>query len=98
MIDGISSGIAGAYNAAGRVSQPAATSGVGFGDMVADAIGNVRDTVNRTEQASLASLNDEISLEELATAVADAEVTLKAVVAIRDRIISAYQDIMKMPI
>jgi len=37
-------------------------------------------------------------LHEVVTAVANAEVTLQTVVAVRDRVVSAYQDIMRMPI
>jgi flagellar hook-basal body complex protein FliE len=35
---------------------------------------------------------------QVVNAVTAAELTLETVVAIRDRVISAYQDIMKMPI
>jgi len=32
------------------------------------------------------------------TAVTNAEVTLQTVVAVRDKVISAYQDILRMPV
>jgi flagellar hook-basal body complex protein FliE len=38
------------------------------------------------------------SLVDVVTAVAEAETTLQTVVAVRDKVIAAYQDIMKMPI
>ena len=37
-------------------------------------------------------------LTDVVTAVSEAETALNTVVAIRDRVISAYQDIIKMPI
>lgn len=35
---------------------------------------------------------------EVVTAVAETEVAIDAVVAVRDKVISAYEEIMKMPI
>jgi flagellar hook-basal body complex protein FliE len=37
-------------------------------------------------------------LASVTQAVTDAQVALQTVVAVRDRVISAYQDIIKMPI
>jgi flagellar hook-basal body complex protein FliE len=37
-------------------------------------------------------------LTEVVTAVTNAEITLKTVLAIRDRVIQAYQEIARMPI
>ncbi len=37
-------------------------------------------------------------LTDVVTAVSEAETALNAVVAVRDRVISAYQEIIKMPI
>lgn len=98
MVDAISNGM-GLYDATARAAQGTAKTGAsGFADMMGQALGNVRGSVGQAEQGGLASLDDSVNLEDLATAVSDAEVTLKAVVAIRDRIIAAYQDIIKMPI
>ena len=38
------------------------------------------------------------NLTEVVTALARAELTLQTATAIRDRVVQAYQDIMKMPI
>jgi flagellar hook-basal body complex protein FliE len=37
-------------------------------------------------------------LVDVVTAVTQAEITLETVTAVRDKVISAYQDIMRMPI
>ncbi len=50
------------------------------------------------ESQSTLALANETELHELITAVSNAELTLQTVVAIRDRVINAYQDIVKMPI
>jgi flagellar hook-basal body complex protein FliE len=40
----------------------------------------------------------EAELTDVVTAVSNAELTLQTVVTIRDRVIQAYQDIIRMPI
>jgi flagellar hook-basal body complex protein FliE len=52
----------------------------------------------KSEEVSLQSLTGESGLVDIVTAVSSAEVTLQTVVSVRDRVISAYQDIIKMPI
>jgi flagellar hook-basal body complex protein FliE len=47
---------------------------------------------------STKSIANEAELHDLITSVSNAELTLNTVVAVRDRMISAYQDIIKMAI
>ena len=51
-----------------------------------------------SEKASVAAVGQGADLNHVITAVAEAEVTLQTVVAVRERIIEAYKDIMRMPI
>jgi flagellar hook-basal body complex protein FliE len=46
---------------------------------------------------SLQSVTGKTDLAAVTEAVTNAQVALQTVVAVRDRIISAYQDILKMP-
>lgn len=50
------------------------------------------------ESISAQAIANKAELHELVTAVSNAELTLKTVVAVRDKVISAYQDIMRMPV
>ncbi len=75
-----------------------ATSGPSFGDFLGQAIEHVVDTGKKAEKAQLAALTGEGDLSTLVSAVAEAELTLNTVVAVRDRVISAYQEILRMPI
>jgi flagellar hook-basal body complex protein FliE len=91
-----------AYQSAARAmtgqttTQPSA--GASFGDMLRTAAGNVVDTISKGEQASLQAATGTSDLTAVTAAVNNAEVAVQTVVAIRDRVISAYQDIMRMPI
>ncbi len=70
----------------------------GFSDMVAATLQDTVQSVQAGEQAAQGSLDGSVGLTDLATAIAEAEVALQTLVAIRDRVVSAYQDIIKMPI
>lgn len=72
--------------------------GGGFADMVKDAMAGAVGSLEHGEQVSMAAIAGTADLSEVVTAVADAEMTLKTVVAVRDKVIDAYKDIMRMPV
>jgi flagellar hook-basal body complex protein FliE len=88
---------AGSIGAAGTAPRPDAT-GAGFGDMLAQAAGDLTQTLHQGEAASLQAATGKADLNQVVMAVNNAEVTLQAVIAVRDRIIQAYQDISKLAI
>ena len=77
---------------------PQAKGGESFGKMLQDAASSLTDTLNKSEQASLQAVTGNADLASVTQAVTDAQVALQTVVAVRDRVIAAYQDIIKMPI
>lgn len=97
-VNDISGAIAAYGNVAKSPSAGAAGEGVNFLEMVQQGVDNSTQTLKAAEQAGIGALNGEVSLDELAVAIANAETTLQTVVAVRDRVIGAYQDIIKMPI
>lgn len=56
------------------------------------------DKVHKSEKLSMDALQGKADITSVVTAVSQAEVTLQTVITIRDKIISAYQDIIKMQI
>ena len=70
----------------------------GFADLMTNALTAARDAGHAAEAQSVAALKGEIGLHEVVTTVTSAEVTLQTVVAVRDKVISAYNDIIRMPI
>ncbi len=79
-------------------STGATTSGPSFADLVKDSIGDAVNTTKMSETASLNAISGKADVVDLVTAVNDAEMTLQTVVAVRDRVVQAYQEIMRMPI
>ena len=75
-----------------------AAAGSGFGEMVQQAAQGALGSLKAGEAASLNAVAGKADLSQVVTAVSNAEVTLQAAVAVRDRVIQAYLDIIRMPI
>lgn len=73
-------------------------SGPSFGDMLRAGIQDTIDTVKIGEASSAAAIAGKADLNDVVQAITKAELTLQTVVAIRDRLVTAYQDILRMPI
>ncbi len=70
----------------------------GFIDMVGKFLNNSVNEIKGGEKAVISSIKNEITTEDLVSAINDAELSLRTMVAIRDRIISVYNEIIRMPI
>lgn len=83
------------------VATPAGTGMVGGGDfasMVKDGLQTAVEAGKQSEAASKKAISGKADLRDVVAAVNNAEVTLQTVVAVRDKVIGAYNDILKMPI
>jgi flagellar hook-basal body complex protein FliE len=69
-----------------------------FSKLLRSAVDSSKETLHRSEAMSNQALVNPGDLGSVVTAVASAEVTLQTVVAVRDRVVAAYQDILRMPI
>lgn len=72
--------------------------GVSFSDFLKDKAVDALDTMRASEVMSAKAITGEADITKVVEAVTAAEVTLQTVVALRDRMISSYQEIMRMPI
>ncbi len=85
------------------LAQPEAQSagnstGAAFGDFLTNAVSTVQDSGKAAEGAINSAVMGQGDLVDVVTAVAAAEATLETVIAVRDEVIKAYQDILRMPI
>ncbi|HEX7008191.1 MAG TPA: flagellar hook-basal body complex protein FliE [Alphaproteobacteria bacterium] len=70
-----------------------------FSSLIKDGIASTADVMAKGEALSTAAVTGgKADLTSVITAVTNAELTLQTVVAVRDKVIQAYQDIMRMPI
>jgi flagellar hook-basal body complex protein FliE len=75
----------------------AGDTGGGFGDVLKNAITSGIETLHQGEKASAAAVAGKADLTDVVQAVNGAEFTLETFVAVRDRMLSAYDKIMQMP-
>lgn len=69
-----------------------------FSGMVKDALSDAIDTQYKAEATKMDAVTGKGDITDLVTSIANAEMALNTIVAVRDRAISAYQDIIRMPI
>jgi flagellar hook-basal body complex protein FliE len=72
--------------------------GPSFGDLVKDVLGNVVEGGRQADQQSAAMAAGKANVMDVVTAVAETDVKISTLVSVRDKVISAYEDIMKMAI
>lgn len=72
--------------------------GKDFASFVQDAAESAVNTMREGENMTVKAIRGEAELTDVVAAVNNAEVTLKTVVNIRDRMVQAYQEILRMPI
>ena len=82
----------------GSIGAAASGGGGGFGDLLKQAVDGAVGDLKQGEAMSLKAATGKADITEVVTAMSYAEMTLQTVTAVRDRVISAYQDILRMPI
>ncbi|MCZ8087643.1 MAG: flagellar hook-basal body complex protein FliE [Brevundimonas sp.] len=72
--------------------------GPGFAELLDGVITNAVNQSRQAEQQMSMAVQGRAELIDVVTAVASAEASLETVMAVRDQVIQAYQEIMRMPI
>lgn len=106
---GMSSGAVNAYQNTAKILQDSglvngnsngeaskSLSGGAFENLISAKFNETAALLNKSEQISQAAIAGKADMKDVVTAVASAEVALKTVVAVRDSVISAYQEIIRM--
>ena len=78
-------------------SKPAGAPASGFGDTLTDLIGSVDATASDANAAVGRMLDGTGDVHEAVIAMQKADTMLQLTVQIRNKIVQAYQDIMRMP-
>ena len=97
------SAAAAAYQAVAKIGADTAAAGAStasgdFSQFLSQAMTNAVSTMKTGEQMAANQASGQTDIVNVVNAVNNAELTLDTVVAIRDKVISAYQSIMQMPI
>lgn len=70
----------------------------GFGNVLARALNGVVSAGHQADAETVKAISGSGNLTDVATAVTRAELALQTAVSIRDKVVQAYQDVMRMPI
>ena len=72
--------------------------GQSFTDYFAKVSSDAIDAIRKGESASIAGIQGKQSVQNVVDAVMNAELTLQSAIAIRNKIVSAYQEVSRMAI
>jgi flagellar hook-basal body complex protein FliE len=91
-----------AYQQAAQATQSAGEAGgaesMDFGSLVQEAIRQAGASATQAEGQALHVAAGQANIVDVVTAIAAAETQLQTVIAVRDQVIQAYQEILRMPI
>jgi flagellar hook-basal body complex protein FliE len=84
----------------GDVGSPdaAAAPGSSFGDMLKGVMNDAISSSRHAESQISAGVQGKADLVDVVTAISSAETSLETVMAVRDQVIAAYQQVMQMQI
>jgi flagellar hook-basal body complex protein FliE len=72
--------------------------GPNFGTMLKDAMSAVSETAHKGDVQAQSVAAGKANMIDVVTAVAETETTVQTLVSVRDKVIAAYEEILKMPI
>jgi flagellar hook-basal body complex protein FliE len=82
----------------GTPNPAASSAGDAFSSLLGRALDGAITTGKQADAQAAQAVSGQGDLSQVVTAVSQAELALQTTVAIRDRVLQAYQDIIKMPI
>jgi len=77
---------------------PVSPQGTDFSTMLGELAGHAVSAIRQGEAAGLAGIQGQMPLQQVVDQVMEAERTLQASIAIRDKLVSAFLDISRMQI
>ena len=69
-----------------------------FAQLVSNSLNQALAQGKASEQVAISGITGGADMAQLALAVSEAEITLQTVVAVRDKVVDAYREILRMPI
>jgi flagellar hook-basal body complex protein FliE len=100
--------VAAAYNNTAKLITDNAKTSIGtsgggaqgpdFGKFLADQMQGVMNAGKHSDQMSVDLLNGKANVVDVVTAMSQTQLAMESMVAVRDKVISAYEEIMRMPI
>jgi len=89
------SGINPAVTQISKGGEKAGAAGEGFGDLLKQTLQNSIDAQHKSEQVSMQALAGKADMTEVLQATTDAEMALKMVLAVKDKLVQFHDTIMR---
>src|SRR5215475_1158599 len=95
---------ANAYASAARAFDPSGAAKSGdpndqsFASLLKNTLDGVTAAGRKSDSQAMAMASGKANIVDVVTAVAETEVAVSTMVSVRDKVIQAYEDIMRMPI
>lgn len=83
--------------AAGGGSSSAGADGASFGDLLKQSVQSAVDAQHKSEKVSAQALMGKADMTDVIQAISNAEIALQTVLAVRDKVVQAYNDVMRTP-
>jgi flagellar hook-basal body complex protein FliE len=90
--------VSGATEVGMNARDNAAPAGSGFADELKGFLNDATQTLKGAESTSMGALQGKGDILDVIHAVQNAEMTLNTIVTVRDKVVGAYQEILRMPI
>ena len=90
--------IAAQQYAAARPATEAKDMGASLGETFTQAAGDFAATLQASEETAKAAMVGDADPHALVQALAQSELAVETVVAVRDKVVEAYQEILRMPV
>jgi len=74
------------------------STGSGFQNALSDIVEGTAGAARGAEEASAQAVMGNANVIDVVTAMSNAELTVQTVVAVRDKVIQAYNDVIRMPL
>jgi flagellar hook-basal body complex protein FliE len=97
-ISGLGLGAVSPATRATPAAGPTASAGVSFTDVLAEMTGNPFEALKSGEAAAIGGIQGKVSVQQVVQSIMTAEESLQAAIAIRDKVVSAYQEVSRMAI
>jgi len=85
------------YTNAQNIAKPAADTAGGSG-LFADMANDFMATMQAGENAAIAGMTGKADAASVVEALAASEIAIQTAVSVRDRVVEAYQEILRMPV
>lgn len=86
------------YAATRPATQPKPGAGTGAGEAFAKTVGDFAETLRQGEEVARAAMTGKADAHALVEALAQTELAVETAVTVRNKVIEAYQEILRMPV